>query len=358
MRNAKNASPASKSANALGMARTVRLGLASLPLLALLLVPGVAYAHEPGEVQHGGGPPGAEGAEAGEKKEEPEPPWELYGEVVGGATTSDVLSQGRFTRIEQPPANTFDSTRVTAYSFLFGVERHIGERLTLGVRMPFVEAQLSSRTGANEDRSVFVAGNVELEGAFVVAHGKTWNLVASLGVALPTSGGKEAPSMDEVAKDPEKKYEYKRYDNFAGVQAGSAVRGAYDSALFESGRLGIVPGVAANFHVQKLTVTPLVKVENLVDVTGDAKENYVGELVGGVRAAYRLFPVFEPGVHVWVNALYTHTEEKNTTIAAVEPYLRFLPAPFKITTGFILPFAGHLTDDKTFGVRVSVLGEF
>src|SRR3954466_5710148 len=59
----------------------------------------------------------APGAPEGEKKEEEEPRWEIIGDVVGGATTPEVLNAGRPTRLESPPANVFDSTRVTAYSF-------------------------------------------------------------------------------------------------------------------------------------------------------------------------------------------------------------------------------------------------
>jgi hypothetical protein len=352
----KNRSLHAKSDNALGMARIVRLVAFTAPFAALLLAPSLAFAHdEPGGVTHA---QPTEPEVGGEKKEETEPPWEVLGEVVGGATTTEVLAPGKFTRVEQPPNNTFDSTRVSAYSFLFGIERHFGERLTLGVRLPFVEADLASRTFTNEDRSVFEAGNVELEGAFVITHGRNWNLVGSLGVALPTAGGKEAPSKDEVSKDPEKRYDYKRYDSFAGVQAGSAVRGAYDSALFEPGRLGIVPQVSANFHLQKLTVTPTVKLENLVDVTGDAAQSYVGELVGGVRASYRLASWFEPGVHVWANILYTTTDLNSPTVAVVEPFLSFPLPVFRITAGAIVPFAGYLADEKTFGFRFSVVASF
>lgn len=331
-----------------------------LPSLAavaalLLLVPTTASAHdEPG----GQKTEGKEGEkEEGEK--EAEPNWEVAFDFVGGATSVDILTVGRPTRVELPPANVFDSTRITAYTFLFGVERHLGERLTLGVRMPLVTADLTSRSNFVESRNVSVAGNVELEGAFVIAHGATWNLVGTLEVALPTAGGKEPPTAKEVAAEPEKRFEYKKYDLFAVAHAGSAVRGSYESALFEPGNLGLVPKISASFHFSKLTISPTVKLENLIDVTGDAEEVYINELVGGVRVGYRVLPAVEPGVHLWVTEVHehTHSDDSYTTVAVVEPNVRFHFGAVKPAVSFILPFSGDLADNKTFGVRASLVGE-
>ncbi len=331
------------------MIRFVRaLPLAAMALL--LLSPALASAEEEQATDK---------KEEKEEKEAAEPPWEVTVDVAFGATTTDVLTGGRPTRLESPPTNVFDSTRVAATSMLFGVERHVGERLTFGVRLPLVEAELTSRTGAAEGRSAFAAGNVELEGAFVIAHGKTWSLVGTLEIALPTAGGKEPPVPAEVAAEPEKRYDYKRYDTFAAVHAGAAVRGAYESALFEPGNLGIIPKLAAKLQLGKLTISPMVKLENLFDLEGD-DEVYINELVGGVRAGYRVAPAFEPGVHVWVRELHehTHADDSFSTVAVVEPYARFHLGALQPTVSAILPFAGDLVDDKTFGIRASITGEF
>jgi hypothetical protein len=332
--------------------------------IALLLVPAIASAHdEPGAPKTGAAPSteaGDVGKEGAEKKEEPEPPWEVSTDVIGGATTSDVLTAGRPGRIELPPLNAMDSTRVSAYTFLFGLERHLGDRLTVGALFPVVAASLSSRTGVAEDRSVALGGNLELEGAFVLAHGRNWDLTASLGVALPTAGGKEPPTAAEVAADPTKRFDYKRIDLFAAAQAASATLGTYNSALFESGKLGIVPQISAHIRVSELTITPTLKVENLIDVTGDADVTYINEIIAGVRAGFRVTPAFEPGVHVWVRDLHAQATSASMTsaVGVVEPYMRFHLGGFQPAVSAILPFAGDLADSKTFGVRAGFVGEF
>ncbi len=335
----------------------------SASVTALLLCPRTAAAHdEPVVRSDSTAAPTAAGEAHAEEgaKEEAEPPWEVIADVVGGATTTEVLTGGRPTRIESPPTNVFDSTRITAYSLLIGLERHLGERLTVGARIPFIQAELRSRTGAAENRSVFLAGNLELEGAFVIAHGKSWNLVGTLELALPTAGGKEPPTREEVLAEPEKRFDYKRYDTFAAAHAASAVRGAYESALFEPGNLGIVPKITANIHLAKLTITPTVKLENLFNVTSNAEEVYINELVAGVRASYRVFPAVEPGVHVWVTEAHEHTHHDDTysTLAVFEPFASFHFGGITPTVGAILPFTGDLADAKTFGIRVKVAAEF
>ncbi len=293
-----------------------------------------------------------------EEKEGAEARWEVIADVVLGSTTTKVLTEGRARPTSSRPANVFDSTRVFATSMLFGVERHVGERLTFGARIPIVNAELDSRAGSADSRSAFAAGNFELEVGYVLVKRSTWNLVGTLEIALPTAGGKEAPTREEVAAEPDRRYAYTRYDRFAAVHAGAAVRGAYESALFESGNLGLVPKVQANFHLGKATLSPMVKLENLIDLTGD-DEVYINELVGGVRASYRATPEVEPGVHLWMRELHehSHTDDSFSTVAVVEPFLRFHLGRLKPTLSVILPFAGDLADAKTYGVRLGAVGE-
>jgi hypothetical protein len=308
-----------------------------------------------GEGRAGADKPGE--SEKGEKEEE-EPAWEVIGDFASGATTTQVLTEGKAGA--PTPANVFDSTRVSAFTFLVGVERHLGERLTVGARMPVIVANLTSRTGAADARTATAAGNVELEGAWVIARGKEWNVVGTLELALPTAGGVEPPTRDEVAAEADKRFSYKRYDTFAAVHAGAAIRGAYESALFEPGNIGIIPKIAASFRISDLTISPMVKLENLIEVTGDAEEVYINELVAGVRAGYRVAAHVEPGVHLWVRELHehTHSDDAYSAVGVVEPYVRFPFAAVKPTVSAILPFAGGLAKDKTFGVRAGVVAEF
>ena len=306
----------------------------------------------------------AEDAKHGEAKEpaekEAEPEWGIDLDVVAGATTADVLTAGRPGPVEQPPANVFDSTRIVAYSLLVGVERNLGPRFKIGARMPFVTATLTSRSGLAESRSVSVAGNLEFEAAYVLLHGKSWSLVATFEVALPTAGGNEPPSESEVRNEPTRRFDYPRYDSFAAVHAGAAVHGAYESALFEPGNLGLIPKLAAYFRFGKLSVSPLVKLENLFDLRGENEEVYINELVVGVRAGYRAIHAVEPGVRLWVRELHehAHADDSYSTVAVVEPYVRFHVGAVQPSVSAILPFAGDLADAKTFGVRAGIAAEF
>src|SRR4051794_14078529 len=93
-------------------------------LAALLLCPRSAAAHDdPGGSGNRPATPSGEAeapSEEGEK-EEAEPRWEVIVDVAAGGTTTDILTGGRPAAASAPPANVFDSTRVTATSILFGV---------------------------------------------------------------------------------------------------------------------------------------------------------------------------------------------------------------------------------------------
>ena len=63
---------------------------------------------------------------------------------------------------------------------------------------------------------------------------------------------------------------------------------------------------------------------------------------------------------LWVTEVHEHTRSDDTysTLAVFEPYARFHFGRVTPTASAILPFAGDLADAKTFGLRVSVAGEF
>ncbi|HEY8073814.1 MAG TPA: hypothetical protein VIF62_06890 [Labilithrix sp.] len=338
--------------------------------LAAFLVPLSAFAHE-GDSGHGpaasgsgsvstegaAGPEHAEGAEPEEK----EPDWEASLDFVGGLTTMDVLNEGRPTRIELPPQNIFDSTRVTTLSFVPALERHFGPKLTVGLRIPIIDGELRSRTGAADPRTVLMAGNLELEGSYKFLARKNLDVFGVLEIALPTAGGAEPPTPDQVAETPTKSFDYQKIDRWATARGASFARGAFDSALFEPGRIGIIPKVTATLKAVggKLEVKPTVKVENLIDVTGDAAQGYLGEFVGGVRVGYLVVPHVQPALSGWVSATFTSTDEKDTTFVVVEPAVKFPFERVAPEVGVIVPMpVGHLWDDKTWGLRLAIAGEF
>lgn len=258
------------------------------------------------------------------------------------------------------PLNVFDETKISALSFLIGAEARLAERFTVGARIPLVLGSLESEAGVAPDESRFAPGNVELEGAYLITKGDHWSMTGTLELALPTAGGTEPPSANEVASDKTKEYEYKKYQTFAAVKAASATRGGYESALFEPGNFGIIPKISAKFGFDKWTIQPTVKLENLISVTKEAEEQYINELVGGLRVSYRVHKHVEPGVHVWGAMIHEKTKANDEVSGngVVEPYVAVPVHPLRFTVGAILPFAGELADEKTIGFRLSAGAEF
>jgi hypothetical protein len=247
--------------------------------------------------------------------------------------------------------------RVTALTLLIAVERRL-DALRVGARVPFTQGSLESRTGATSQRDRLIGGNLTLEGAYRFLRMDALDIEGGLELALPTGAGKEQPGLADGAGLPTQSKDFGRFDRWAVARAGSAVRGAYDSALFESGRFGIVPKVGATYTVSKISIQPAVKLQNLVDVTGNARRGYVGELVLGVRASYRALEWLAPGVHVWTNAALTPSEVANASVGVIEPFVRFPLGAVTPQVAAIVPFAGHLVDEKAFGLRAAVAGEF
>lgn len=299
----------------------------------------------------------AEKHEGKEEKEE-EAEWEVTGDLVVGASNTDIVTAGPPGRLENVPDNKLDSSRVTMISFLLGLEHPINDKVTVGARMPFMDGSISSRTGLLGSRNgIFIAGNLELGATYkmpLAGH----NLELTLELGLPTGAGIEQPSKEEVEADPNKSLQYNRIDKAAVMRATSWSRGQLDSGLFEPGRIGITPKVVYPIDMGKLSIRPMLKVENLIDVTGDAGQGYVGEIVAGAKVGYRVHEKVEPGIAAWANILYTKAEIDDPSVIVVSPYVRFHLPHVKPYVGAILPVFGHLWTDKAYGINAGAVAEF
>jgi hypothetical protein len=342
----------------------MRIGFSLGVIVASLFFGSIALAHGP-EPEKEAKPeetkPGEKDqkeAEGKEHGEEAEASWEVAGDLAVGFANTDILTAGQPGRREATPENTFDSSRVTTLTFLLGLEHAISEHVIVGAKIPFIEGNISSRSGLLSNRDgIFIAGNLELGGTYKMPLGKN-ELELTMEVALPTGAGVDQPSKEEVEADPTKTYQYNRLDKAAVMRAANFATGSINSALYEPGRIGVTPKAQLPMRFGKLSIVPMVKVENLIDVTGDAGQTYVGELIIAANAFYRVHKYVEPGLAAWANILYTKAEIDNPSIIALQPYVRFPVGALKPYVGATLPVFGHIIDDKAFAINGGLVAEF
>jgi hypothetical protein len=321
----------------------------ALPFL-LLLVASPAFGDEPGE-----GAPEADEVE--EKGKHPEHSWEANADFVYGTSRFETLGPSGTN------GSTFDTSRVSVFSFLFGLEREIGEHWIVGARIPLIAGApdtIQSRgEGDLPPRTVGAQlGNLELEGLYkheiLKNKAMTATFESALEIALPISPGTEPPAQSDFERSA--MYPYGSLDRYALAQAAAFTRGSLDTALFAPNRFGVVPKLSTPLHFLngKLKVRPTVKLEALFDTTGKSREPAIGELVMGLRASYEIVTWLEPGVHAWTNITITNSEEKDLTIAALEPSVYGHFGPVSPYVGVIIPIAGRLVTQDTLACRLGV----
>lgn len=238
------------------------------------------------------------------------------------------------------PVNHLSADPVTTDSFVasFGYEltKHIG----FGFRIPLVMGSINP--DGYQARFISAFGNLELEGEYSVEVARDLQLVASLGLALPTAQGTEVPATNaDLAKTT---FDQTSYDRFVLDYAAAASRGFEENALFFANRFGIVPKIALEWHKGGWRLEPYVKVENMISTSSSNTDKYIGELVIGARAAYLVGKYFEPGVRLWTTIVLTPADQP---VAVVEPELRFHYGIVTPYIGGILPFAGPLAKDPS-----------
>jgi hypothetical protein len=251
------------------------------------------------------------------------------------------------------PEHTVAQSRITTESFILGGEYELTHSIGIGARLPFTFGSFSPE-GAGS-RSTTALGSLEVEGVYTLHLNEKMKLVYALGVSLPTAQGDEVPSGAEL----EEKYrgqtiDQNNFDRFSVNKAASSSRAFEESALFEPKRLGFIPKVMFDYNANKILLQPYVKMENLVSTVSGAEHSYIGELILGAFAGYRVLESVDAGVRVWTNVAFAGGGD---TVAAVEPQLRGHFGPIMPVVGGIIPFAG-LTNPQYGGVRVAVAARF
>jgi hypothetical protein len=296
-----------------------------------------------------GGPsarePGAERREGPESTETTDTTFMLGADLAIGFGKTAVVNQDIPGPNGITPATSISGAPLSVESLIFagGFEpvRHLG----FGARIPLTLGSFSPPN--RESRGTTVLGNIEIEGEYEAELSEQVKLLLSLGLALPTAQGDEVPdSVDRVALDSAGRVDQNSYDRGALNRAAAAARGYEDNALFEPKRFGIIPKIALHYAAPGgLRIEPYIKLENLIDTTGNADDKYLGEIVGALRVAYLVQKEIEPGIRVWGNI---PLNGPNTNpVGVVEPELRL---HFGVATpyiGVIIPFAGPIAQDPT-----------
>lgn len=242
---------------------------------------------------------------------------------------------------------------VVSTSFIVGASYQLVEGFGLGLRVPLALGGFESPELAA--RSAVALGNIELEAEYEVELAPGLQLIAALGVALPTSGGEELPESEtlETTPVPANPSEWDDYDAYTILHAAELSRGLEENALFESGHLGIVPKLGLDYETGAFGLQVYVKLENLID-TARETHGYIGELVFGAAAGYAITDAFEIATRVWANV----SGDGETQAAAAEPLLELHLGPIDALAGAILPIAGELIELHYVGVRAGVSAHF
>ncbi len=182
-------------------------------------------------------------------------------------------------------------------SFIFGAGFEFGRHVELGVRVPVTFATFNPNGAAS--RNTVAAGNVELEGGYSGVIARGLRLSGSLGVALPTADGNEIPA--NLTNAPVGSIDQASFDHYSLSKAAEYARGYEDNALFEPNRFGLVPKIDLLYRDHGFSLEPYLKVENLIGISSNQTNGYVGELVGALRIGYWIHREFEVAVRGWFN---------------------------------------------------------
>ncbi len=258
---------------------------------------------------------------------------------------------------------TIDSGRVTSYSFLLDGGMKLSEGFGIGMRLPLVGGTLFT----DPTRSDGGVGSFEVSGAGKVKLADMVALHLSLAVSTPTAQGRQIPATGGQVPIVQGAIDQSNYDRFAVQRAASQARGYEDDELFQPQHLGINPKLALVFGTEgKWHVDAWVKFNDLIAVNNSY--SYIGELVYGLNVGGFLIPQIEPVLRIWANspltsapsaASYAPYAQISSTVAVVEPQIRFHAGPIHPYVGAILPIAGPLTNSPySFGIRAGVSAIF
>jgi hypothetical protein len=309
-------------------------------------------------VAEGEGPPGGETGEPKHKEHE-------HGEHSAHVGLDFVLGFGKTAVAVATPSSTgllpsygMSSARIHTESLVLGTAFKVMPHTSIGILLPLAWGQYSATETGGDSRGTAALGAIEVEGEYERHLAKNMALEAAFGISLPTAQGSEIP--ENVTDLPSNAVNTPDYDKGGVVRSAALSRGGENNALWEPKRLGFNPKVGVAYHEGELHVTGYLKMENLIATVSSVDHKYLGELVPGVRAGYRMGMV-EPALKIWANLAFAGTNEGEKKFGlSVEPQVvAHLEHNIKPVLGVVIPVVGPGVDPFQFvGVRAGVAAMF
>lgn len=313
-------------------------------LAAVVLVSPMARAEE--EKQEGG---------EKEKKEEEEKKGLVDFEVVVGAGRVEALNPVPDSAVVTGQLRYERAlTDVTAVGLVLSGRYDLSPNVNLGLRFPVAVAQL--RPEGDTSRGTANLGNVELEAEYEKELSEHATIFFGAHLATPTSSGNELPTEAELA-GTQANIDPVAADKYAVNKAVSNAFGDENTALWLAGYVGLIPAAGVKLKFGRLRIEPYVKLESMFSIRQDAQERAIVELVTGGRVSVNVVKGFDVGVRAWGSFTLTD-HEGDLNIGVIEPEVRVGSKDWRVTAGFLFPFAGELTDPQWFAGRVSATVAF
>jgi hypothetical protein len=252
------------------------------------------------------------------------------------------------------PTYALGASRVTSETFVLSTMLHLLPHTGFGLRLPFAFGEFSPPSSTS--RGTGALGNLELEIEYERHLSHHLELFFVLGFSLPTAQGDEIPENLEHLSNGQ--VDVGALDKGSLNRAASLARGGEETALFELKRFGINPKIGFTYRSGAFSLTPYVKVENLIATTSGADQKYLGELVPAVRAAYRMGQI-EPALKLFAPIVFAGAPPDEKTVGfVVEPQLALHFGNVTPVLGVVIPVAGPAADPLNIGVRAAVATAF
>ncbi len=278
----------------------------------------------------------AEGPE-GDKKEEEEGKIELSADAVVGFGRVPALNPSLPVTLGTQFASSLDDTKVTSDSYIFGVGYWLSPNLRLRARLPLAHASYRPGGLPKSDRGSTALGNVDLAVTYEKPLSKSFKISPGLVLGLPTAGGTELPTGEEVAKNPLGPYDQNTYDRFSDLRSAAAARGLDEGHLWASNRLAVVPEIEAEWESGKLSLEPWFRFDNLFSTSSTNKETWVADFVLGAKLGYEVTDWMNLALKAWGSYSLKKEGRDDNVLVNVEPQVAFNLGPIHPYAGLIVP---------------------